>query len=614
MADPQLSYSDRATTVALDATILSEGKLQVCLMQISPVMARIAQDESRPDAVAAVRHLLIGGGEHAVPALSEMAPGAAPVLIVAPEFAFGSGDWSAVDEAIRQSNRPIVLIAGFGATPGQKILEWGAQNGAAGPTSRHFAWDQQAQPIGSARPVNGGWCWYHHPTDGTHCFTYLKSIAEQNVEAVDLAELQYGRTATHVRFNDLDLFPLICADMLQPIAEHPDSSQARIREVLDAINNPDRPALVIGSLLQHGYNVNWESAIDSFLNQVMADRRALVALCNVPYDKPLPREEVDRWRSLTGVYGKWGELTKGQRNLPVGRRLNVRGVVAAVVRRTQPTIASGAVDWGPYGPVDGKFVWHADMTCSCGPQGLAAPIKLPTSQHACELVRFARRHPPEPGWSPRVGEGLRNLATQVASGATPRARRIINSLLYGVTPIEADPDILHEMETAAVAAIHALAIVSTIKGVVWQSIEAQDGQLKMGNVDRNVLIWKDPKMTSGQMRRELGAWKIDTAKHPELIVIGGSRFGDIDAGPVEERPRDDVSLSPSGDAQLGASGSLTADENDITRPKVRRVIAAIGISRVAKIYAEHESTNDDDTRISQLLADIEGYFSKGGIA
>ncbi|MET4791643.1 hypothetical protein ABIF64_003821 [Bradyrhizobium japonicum] len=614
MADPQLSYSDRATTIALDATILSEGKLQVCLMQISPTTACIASDESRPDAVASVRHLLIGGGEHAVPALSEMAPGGGPVLIVAPEFAFGSDDWSAVDEAIRQSNRPIILIAGFGATPGQKILDWRAQENATSPTGRYFAWDQQAQPIGSARPVNGGWCWYHNPAEGTLCFTYLKSIAEQSVEAVELAELQYGSTATHVRFNDLDLFPLICADMLQPIVEHPDSSQARIREVLDTVNNPDRPAIVVGSLFQHGYNVNWEAAIDSFLNQVMADRRALVALCNIPYDKPLPTEEVDRWRSLTGVYGKWGELTKGQRNLPVGRRLNVRGVVGAVVRRTQPTIASGAVDWGPYGPVDGKFVWHAEMTCSCGPQGLVAPVKLPPSQHSCELVRFARRHPPERGWSPRVGEGLKNLESQVASGTTPRARRIINSLLNGVRPVEADPDILHEIETAAVAAIHALATVSTIEGIVWQSIEAQDGQFKMGNVDRNVLIWKDPKMTSGQMRRELGAWKIDTTKHPELIVIGGSRFGDLDTGLVEQQRRDDVSLAPSGGTELGASGSLTADDNDITRPKVRRVVAAIGISRVATIYAEHELAADDGTKISQLLADIQGLFAKGGAA
>jgi hypothetical protein len=77
--DPQLNYTERATTIAFNASILSEGKLQVCLMQISPTIASIAPDESRPAAVGAVRNLLVGGGEHGAPALSEMVPGNAPV-------------------------------------------------------------------------------------------------------------------------------------------------------------------------------------------------------------------------------------------------------------------------------------------------------------------------------------------------------------------------------------------------------------------------------------------------------------------------------------------------------------------------------------------------------
>jgi hypothetical protein len=252
LADPQLTYTDRATTIAFDAGLLVEGKLLVCLMQMQPTVPNIADDQSRPGAVAAVQQLLMGGGAHGGAILSEMAPGGDPVLVVAPEFAFGSGDWDSLDEAIRQSTRPLVVITGFGATPGHVVLDWKAAALDGMGTQRHLAWDQQTKPIGGVRPVNGGWCWVHQPGQGTDCVVYLKSVAEQNVEAVALADLQFGSGVTHLRFNDVDLFPLICADMLQSVAQHADSAQARIREVLNGIDIA-RPAMVIGSLLQHGY-------------------------------------------------------------------------------------------------------------------------------------------------------------------------------------------------------------------------------------------------------------------------------------------------------------------------------------------------------------------------
>jgi hypothetical protein len=604
------TFTPRATSVAIDTPITLEGKLHVCLIQIAPEIGAIATDQGRPAAVLTIRHLLVGGDGHAAAALSEMVPGAQPVLIVLPEYAFGSEDWPALDALVRQANRPLVVVTGFGATSGQVLLDWSATTVLEGETARHLAWDQVADGIGGVRPVNGGWCWIHDPSQGTDCVAYLKNVAEQNFEAVVLADLQFGRTITHLRFNDVDLFPLVCADMLQPMAQHPDSAQARIREALDGLEDPTRPAMVIGSLFQYGYNVNWERAVDSMLNNVMADRPGLVALCNIAHDEPVPEESQDRWRSLSGVYGKWDELTKGQKNLKCGRRLNAPGIVGAVIRRSDSTVVSGPVDWGPYGPVDSKFIWHADMLCPAGPKGLQAPMARPPEQHGCEMARFLRRHPAEIGWSPRVSQGAGQISAHFAAATKPSAPSILDMLLGGVRPEPADPDALHEahIEAAAIAGLHSLATMLTVDGVGWQVNEAQAGQLRVAGGERNILIWRDPLKTPAQMRSELGAWRLEATTHPDLIVLGASRFGDMAEGPIEERRRDDVSVAPPASAELGALGALAAGGVDITIPRARRNVAALGLSTVATIYADYDAAISDGPRVDSLLNRINGFF------
>ena len=614
MAVPQFTHGARATTVTFEVGVMAGGGLQLCLLQLAPALASIATDASRPAAVRAVQDLLIGGGPHPRPALSELIPGNEPVLVVAPEFAFGSGDWAAIDAAVRQTNRPLVLIAGFGVTLGQAILDWRDQ-AEVGGTGRHFAWDEATDGLATVRPVNGGWCWVRDAAGDTHCLVFLKMVAEQNVEAVQLPALQYGRRATYVRFADLDLFPLICADMLQPMLQHPDSPQARIREVV-VDGDAGRPVLVVGSLLQHGFNVNWEIAVDGVLNQVLAGREGLVALCNIAHDQPVAEEAEDRWRSLTGVYGRWGDLTKGQANLPVGRRLNVRGVVGGVIRRSAPTVATGRIGWGPYGPVDGKFIWHADMQGVCGPDGIISPVPLPAPPEGCELARFVLRHPAEPGWSPRVQVGLARLSEQLESMTPPSPRNLLQGLLAGVAREAVDPDRLHEdmIRPAATAAVHGLAVASTFEGLEWNPTNDQVGQLRMIATGCNVLIWRDPQKTSALMRRDLGAWRLDQSAHPDLLVVGASRWGDLKSEVVEVERRDDVTVAPPAAKDLGALGSLSADAKDITSAQKRCRVVTLGLARVAEIYAEYDAEVGDEEKTSKLMADINAVLNKGAVA
>lgn len=81
----------------------------------------------------------------------------------------------------------------------------------------------------------------------------------------------------------------------------------------------DRPMLIVGSLLQTGFNQNWAVAIDSLLNTVLAGRSGAVALCNIAHDKPVADEDSDKWRSLSGVFAPYGLMTRGHASLPVVR-------------------------------------------------------------------------------------------------------------------------------------------------------------------------------------------------------------------------------------------------------------------------------------------------------
>lgn len=610
MSDLTFHFDAHATRVEINSSLLSAGKLPICLFQLPSTVPAIDGDHGRPLAVNALRDLLVGGPGHPDPALQHMLPGAEPVVIVAPEYAFGSGDWSAVDAIVRAVSRPIVLLAGFGATPGQVILDWHHASGPCG-TSRHLAWREADGSISGPRRVNGGWCWIHNPGETTHCIAHLKNVLEQAVEAVQLPDLQGGRTIVQLGFADVDLFPLICADLLQPAAQDTESPQGRIRQLLDA-TLPGRPALVVGSLLQRGFNVNWAAAINSLLNTVLVGRPGAVALCNIAHDHPLADEFHDKWRSLSGVYVPFDALPKGQQNLPVARALNDLGIAGAVVRQTYACATSGLLSWGPFTPVNGQFAWHGDMTCRVGMGGLVAPVKIAPKPAACEIGRFLRRHPPAQGSAPRLQEGIDLIMVQVDGHTAPTPASLLDQTLSGVDGVKKlDPDRLHEGEltSAFKAGIHSLAALKAIDGVGWQANATFTGQLRIEAQQKHLLVWRSPDKSPRAMQRDLAAWRLQPGDHPSLIVLGAGPNGDLaDAEIVDDR-RDDISLAPAPDAPLAVGGSLAPQHGDFTTARGRRRVAGLGLAHVANIYADYDAASDTQ-RVAALLKRIGAFFSE----
>jgi len=437
----------------------------------------------------AIEELLRGrAGKHASPVLRNFAPSNVPATIVLPEYALGFPDWVAVDDAVRACAQPVLLVVGFGATLAQPLIQWSQ---GAGATKRILSWDEAQTPLAPARPVNGAFCWVHLPQQDTACIALIKNHLEQSTEAVALSAMQEGVTLLHLRFNDIDVFPMICADLVRPIAD-PASAQRRLQSYL-ASAAPGRAMLLIGSLLQQQQNPNWTIALDQWLNVTTAGRPAVLAIANAANGAFTSDEARDKWRSMSGVLGRFTDLPKHQRNVEAARAVNEAGVTGAVVRQTGPCIVGGGVAWAPYTPTADAFIWRASFSSLLDGQGIVAPIKGAGDIAKIEVSRFASRYPPQPEWCPRVSAGMAAIVAHLDSGAEPGGRSLMQSLLHGVDSGGAvDPDGLH-FDTISFAmrkAIYALATLQTHVDLEWQGEVLEQGQLALSG-SFNVLVWRD---------------------------------------------------------------------------------------------------------------------------
>ena len=607
LAAPEISFDDaqRITTVAVPASIrtLDGGRLNLCMLQTAgSSLDQITQDHGRPAACAAVTHLLAGGGGHAAPVLRDIAPGTSPVTVVTPEYAFGHGDWAELDALVRQVERPIVLIAGFGATPAGSVETWA---GEAGDTARRLSWDPDTAQLSPARPINGAWCWIHGFGVDTTCVVFLKNHMEQATELVSLEWIQLGSHLLRVSFDDLDLFPMICADMVQTLAQGEGAAVHRVRAALAAGAPEAKPILVTGSLVQgEPSNPNWAVAIDTWLHHIAPGRDTLVALANVAVDRPLWPEAQDAWRSLTGVFNRMAPIPKNQANLRVTRGVATPSVRGAVLRVTSPYVTGGPLAWPPYGPTGEQFFWHVGMGASLDATGVQVPTERPPDVENVELTRFTRRAPIATAWCPRVATGLDVVRNHIASDAAPRAAELLAGLLHGVhTTAHCSPEKLAEDPNGAALAqaIHALAtLVTETEAVAWRTGEGQAGQLVLQGRDANILVWRDPSLSGRQIGHAVGEWTDRPELHPRLIVLAKGQYGEVDEGAVAKHPRDNIASGPQSDAPLNLGGGLAGHTTDITERRGVRTATLVRLDRLIELYVDYEAAQDAQ-RMGELI-------------
>lgn len=614
LPEPAITIDEAAgvCTIQTPGNLLRHGRVELCLMQTAPTSpAAIAQDASRPVTVEVLRDLLAGSVRHAAPVASEFAPGVNPIVVITPEYAFGSGDWTALDAIVRASPRPVVLVAGFGAAAGIAVLDWAAEvTPDDQATRRHVTWDPAQGQLSGTRLVNGAWCWIHGFGDHTHAFVLLKNHLEQRHECVTLPTLQLGRTVCQLLFDDCELLPLICADLVQGQADGERTPMRRLQTALEPRRHSANPVLVTGSLYQMAAsNENWAVAIETWLSTVARDRPALLSLANVAIDRPTADEARDRWRSLSGTFGRLADVAKNQANLPVARTVEGQGFRGVVLRSTEPYVACGPLWWGPYRPTGEQFYWHAGVGMPLNPEGIGSPLEAPADPTDVEIVRFTRRARAEAPTCPRTSGGFGALADHIA-GQTPRERgHLYQSVLHGL-----DRDGVMAAETLGVepqlsALMSGLKAVAALVGsdaIDFRTAVGQDGQLRVPAHDLNVLVWRDPTLSPRIMQHRIGAWAAEALPHPRLTVIAGGPHGGPDAGLVQPHPRDAFSDGPAANADLGLGGSLGHSNDDFTQTRVRQV-ACISIGQVANVYTDFVAA-DDAERTAILMTELVRHF------
>ncbi|MQB09394.1 hypothetical protein DXT96_05895 [Agrobacterium sp. ICMP 6402] len=605
LAAPEIAINHmlRLATVTVPTPIRSlGGRLNLCVLQLAQSsLIQINNDQRRPAACAVLKDLLTGGGVHAGPVLRDIAPGTSPVIIVTPEYSFGHGDWAELDELIRQQQRPIVLIAGFGATPAADVQAWATE---AGETARRLSWDPDSAQLSPARPINGAWCWLHGFGLDTTCAVLIKNHMEQTSELVSLEWIQAGTHLLQVSFDDLDLFPVICADMVQTFAQGEETAVHRVRAALQDSAAPDKPILITGSLVQREpSNANWAVAIDTWLHHIAPGRATLVALANVAIDSPVWPEAQDSWRSLTGAFARMTSIPKNQANLRVARGVATPSVRGAVLRLTSPYAAGGPLCWPPYGPTGEQFFWHAAMGTPLETTGILPPVLRPPEIDQVELTRFTRRAPVEETWCPRVAAGLTFVRQHIDSNAAPRAAELLAGLLHGVRVDDrCSPDkVAEDPRGAALAkAVHSLATLLTeADAFAWRSGVGQVGQLVLQGTGANILVWCDSVLSGRQIRHAVGAWAEEPKTHPPLVVLAGGQYGQIEEGPVVGHPRDNIASGPDSRAHFNLGGGLADNAGDITELRSVRSAALLRLDRLIELYVDYEAAQDD-----QRMADL----------
>ncbi len=545
--------------------------------------------------------LLVGGAGHNTAVLTDLVPGPSPAIVVTPEYAFGHGDWAELDALVRQQQRPLVLIAGFGATVAATVEAWAQEEGA---TTRRLTWNAQTAQLSAVRPVNGAWCWIHGFGLDTTCVVFLKNHMEQGTELVALEWIQSGSHLLRVSFEDLDLFPLICADMVQTFAEGDATAVHRVRAALQG-EVGGKPALITGSLLQGvPSNPNWAVAVDNWLNQATLGRAALVALSNISVDQPVFDEEQDSWRSLTGVFGRMTVMPHNQTSVRVARGVGTPSVRGSVLRTTAPYAAGGQLSWGPHPVTGDRFYWQAGMGAPIDGGGFAVPVDRPPTIECTELARFTRRVPAEQAWCPRVGTGLNLIRTHVESGAPPEGEELLTSLLRGVSNdgrCAADQVAREPHGSALRQGLHSLAtLVSEDAHFGWRTDQGKTGQLTLGQAVANVLVWRDPSLSGLQMKHALGAWAQEPEEHPPLLVLAAGPHGQLPEGTLVGHPRDNIEAAPDSAAALSADGGLADDPTDITQRRALRSVACVSLERVTDLYVNYEA-DEDAARMAALV-------------
>ena len=536
---------DGCITRTINGTWLTNGHLEVCFLKlIAPIENHWTNDESRSENVDIVKSLLYSSAT-SVKSLLETERPNKPVLMLAPELAFGSPDYEPLNELIAKYPQNLIFIGGFGFTKGSVLTELALKNDIEG------VW---TNPLNDAKKYNGGWIWIKESSN-IQCYIFLKNYLEQNDE-ITTPNLEVGDSILRLEGSDLVIFPLICADL---ISVEDDSPRKRIAKSLSLNSSSNKRTLFTGAILNEKSSSGWwKSAIGDLLESTkISNPRLLLSNCKNP--PPLKEEEVDKWRCLSGGYQNLEGSKPPKSPLPNLRHVDNTKFTGLVIRTPLIGCVFAKLNWSN-SPAEGKNV------LSPVSQYIWNNSKLQISDGYCaadELYRYIKRHKGKffqhvefsNNASALVNAELDKLILQLSPISNSKLRNDAGSLylkcLKGIIKDEAfSADDLYTEDGTLDCAITTLVLIQSAidAELMPQGRNLGYGQLLSNDGDHEVLVWGSSKHSAQRLyiMVEEAIVKEGGSARPLIIVGRGNGFrSDPSDGRVKSNRLTDISdVSP----------------------------------------------------------------------
>ena len=454
-----LPFADRVRTIRPATHLLdARGETRVVLVQAPPpALSRDELDPPRP-AVAGVLRALAGLADHTSPA-----------LVVAPELSIGT-NVAEVDRALVGLPGTVVVVAGLGFCAPAVVAPW---------FEATWAPDERAN-VGLVWVWDRGVLWHE---------LFVKNHFEQHVEKALLPAAHKGDWTLRLDFDDVSVFPLICADLL---ADGPGSPRWRINAHL-----VDRPAvggraLVVAPLLTHepGHDI-WRGALQRW-SGVPAEH---VRIITVNHAAPTPTTlDADPSRRLTGVW--WPRADHADEREPNQHSRGCAGaaVVGRVVRRVEPTVVAGPLHFTRGSTLVGRSPWSPERADALDGSALVDPWVY-------ELARA-------------LGPPLGGKVAAATGGRSAVAQRVALGLTDGGAVVQRPswPDGVRDDACVGRAAdsLHFLA-----DGHAEPALADDPAPLARSGV--GLLVWCDPARKGGVIGREVANWSRRTGGRPLVL-------------------------------------------------------------------------------------------------
>ncbi|PCJ28176.1 MAG: hypothetical protein COA96_01315 [SAR86 cluster bacterium] len=511
---------------------LTNGHLEICILKlIAPSENQWQNDESRVENIAIVASLLQASSADTSSLLEDEAP-SKPMLILAPELAFGSQDYEQLNSLIHGCTQNVIFICGFGFSTGEDIISIENNDNVEG------VWDRAPN---ANKKFNGGWVWVKE-ADNTQCFIILKNFPEQAHE-LSIPNLGLGEVILRLESSDLVIFPTICSDLISAEVSSP---RKRIASSLDGACN--KKILITGSLLnQNSSSGWWKTAMGDLLESVKeTNPRLLLSNCLNP--APLPAEEEDKWRCLSGGYQHLEGSKAPKKSLANIRYVADTKFSGLVVRTPDIGCIFGKLNW-TNNQAEGlavlshviQHIWYEDKYLHCDGDPAAD-----------ELHRFIQRYQGNVYDSVGFSNDARILADdeleKLLSELSPKSKspiRKVAGLLFrkclkGINKDEiVDVDSLHSNSGALESAITTLVLIkdainAELMPEMPKGSELDYGQLLSPDHESEILIWDSSEHTAKQLYNMVIETLVkDGGSARPLTIIGkGNGHGSL---PVEGR-------------------------------------------------------------------------------